>query len=93
MMAEWQDRRTSSHAANLLTAVTQGEFLVDVAVAQRLSAVLRPLDTALQKREWTWCAACTEDYYRVNDFVPAVEAVVTNIKNRFGTHTRRQHSC
>lgn len=24
MMVEWQDRRTSSQAANLLTAVTQG---------------------------------------------------------------------
>lgn len=30
----------------------------------------------------------TEDYYRVNAFVPAVEAVVTNIKDRFGTHQK-----
>ena len=41
LMTEWQDRRTSSQAANLLIAVTQGAFLVGLAVAQRLSGILQ----------------------------------------------------
>lgn len=147
MMAEWQDRRTSSQAANVLTAVTQGEFLVGVAVAQRLfcgppparhsspgermdlvrclglvdttvsvleemrtnadtefrtlmedaAAMASELRTEIRKPRLPGRAAhrstaagglSTEDYYRVNAFVPAVEAVVTNIKDRFGTHQK-----
>ena len=147
LMAEWQDRRTSSQAANLLTAVTQGEFLVGVAVARKLSAVLRPLSTALQERgmnlvrclslvdstvtvlknmrtnsvsefsslmlDATAMAAkfqteiqkprlpsraahrrtaaadlSTEDYYRANAFVPALDAILSNIMDRFGAHQR-----
>ncbi|KAF0297597.1 repressor of the inhibitor of the protein kinase [Amphibalanus amphitrite] len=146
-MAEWQDRRTSSQAANLLTAVTQGEFLVGVAVARKLSGVLRPLSTALQERgmdlvrclslvdstvtvlqdmrtnsdtefenlmvDATAMAAkfkieikkprlpsraahrstaaadqTPEAYYRVNTFVPALDAVISNIRDRFGVHQR-----
>ncbi|KAF0294833.1 repressor of the inhibitor of the protein kinase [Amphibalanus amphitrite] len=147
LMAEWQDRRTSSQAANLLTAVTQGEFLVGVAVARKLSGVLRPLSTALQERgmdlvrclslvdstvtvlqdmrtnsdtefenlmvDATAMAAkfkieikkprlpsraahrstaaadqTPEAYYRVNTFVPALDAVISNIRDRFGVHQR-----
>ena len=148
LMTEWQDRRTSSQAANLLIAVTQGAFLVGLAVAQRLSGVLRPLAAALQEKgmdlvrclelvdavikiledmransdrefatlmsEAASVAAkinadiskprlpsrsvhrstagqnlSVEDYFRVNVFLPAIDAVLTNTKDRFGVHQRK----
>ena len=148
LMSEWQDRRTSSQAANLLIAVTQGAFLVGLAVAQRLSGVLRPLSAALQERgmDLVHCLdlvdavikvlgdmrsnsdrefatlmsdissvaakinaeivkprlpvrsthrstaghdLSVEDYFRVNVFLPAIDAVLTNARDRFGVHQRK----
>ena len=148
LMTEWRDRRTSSQAANLLNAVTQGAFLVGLVIAQRLSGVLRPLAAALQERgmdlmrclelvdavvkvledmrvnsdrefatlmsEAVSMAAkinadiskprlptrsvhrgtagkdlSVEDYFRVNVFLPAIDAVLTNTRDRFGAHQRK----
>ena len=148
LLAKWQDRRTSSQAANLLIAVTRSEFLIGLAVAQRLSGVLQPLATALQERgmdlvrcldlidavisviqdmrtssdrefasvmkEAQSMAAgmntelkkprlpsraahrstagqdlTVEGYFRANVFIPAVDAVLANMRDRFGEHQRK----
>ncbi|KAF0295445.1 repressor of the inhibitor of the protein kinase [Amphibalanus amphitrite] len=105
LMAEWQDRRTSSQAANLLNAVTQGEFLdmrtnsdtefenlmVDAtAMAAKFKIEIKKprLPSRAAHRSTAAADQTPEAYYRVNTFVPALDAVISNIRDRFGVHQR-----
>ena len=50
VMAQWEDRRTSSNAAMLLKALDDAGLIIGLAVAMKLAGILRPLSLALQER-------------------------------------------
>ncbi|XP_043222796.1 52 kDa repressor of the inhibitor of the protein kinase-like [Amphibalanus amphitrite] len=68
-IATWQDRRSSSKATALLSAISRTEFLVGLVVVERLAGILRPLALALQDKQL--------DLTKALQLVDAVKSVLT----------------
>ena len=49
-MTHWEDRKSSSTANNLMTAIQKPDFIVGLAIVKHISLILRPLSIQLQEK-------------------------------------------